>query len=34
MLPESTEKNMSNETIITGKKSENAIKESLFLFTL
>ena len=34
MLLESTEKNMSNETLITGKKAENAIKESLFLFTL
>ena len=34
MLPESIEKNMSNETLITGKKAENAIKESLFLFTL
>ena len=26
MLLESTEKNMSNETLITGKKAENAIK--------
>ena len=34
MLPESIEKNMSNETLISGKKAENAIKESLFLFTL
>jgi hypothetical protein len=25
---------MSNETLISGKKAENAIKESLFLFTL
>ena len=34
MLPESIEKNMSNETLLTGKKAENGIKESLFLFTL
>ena len=33
-MPESTEKNMSDLTINSGRKSEKALKESIFLFFL